>query len=190
MISATYHSSAVNLDGLPKEKKPHVAMVGRSNVGKSSMINHLTARKSLARVSSKPGRTQTINMYEINEKFFLVDLPGYGFARQSVHQREKFADMILDYLKDSPHLKLVLLIIDARIPLSALDAEMLGWLQENNIPFVLIANKMDQLKRNDVVKLHAALAEKYPGVKVLEHSVDSAKNKNEIWHEIEKAVKK
>lgn len=166
-----------------------MAMVGRSNVGKSSMINHLTSRKNLARVSSQPGRTQTINMYEINEKFFLVDLPGYGYARKSLQQREAFADMILDYLKESPHLKLVLLIIDARIPLSALDAEMLGWLQANKIPFVLIANKMDQLKRLEVTKLHDALAEKYPGVKVIEHSVDSAKNRNEIWQEVERAVK-
>jgi GTP-binding protein len=190
MISATYHSSSVSLDGLPKEKKPHVAMVGRSNVGKSSMINHLTSRKNLARVSSQPGRTQTINLYEINEKFFLVDLPGYGYARKSLAQREAFADMILDYLKESPHLKLVLLIIDARIPLSTLDAEMLGWLQANKIPFILIANKMDQLSKLEVTKLHLALDEKYPGVKRLEHSVDSSKNRNEIWQEIERAVRR
>jgi GTP-binding protein len=189
MLSATYHSSSVSLDGLPKDKKPHIAMVGRSNVGKSSMINHLTSRRNLARVSSKPGRTQTINLYDIDNKFFLVDLPGYGFAKKSVEQREKFADMILDYLKEAPHLKLVLLIIDARIPLSDLDAEMLAWLQENRIPFVLIANKIDQLKKQEVVNLHAALDEKYSGVTRLDHSVDSVKNKNEILQTIAKALK-
>jgi len=189
MISADYFASAVDLAQLPKDHRPHIAMVGRSNVGKSSMINHLTGRRALARTSSKPGRTKTINLYEIDKKYFLVDLPGYGYAKKSLEQREAFAGMIHDYLKDTPQLRLVLLIIDARIPLTDLDANMLAWLQANEIPFLLVVNKIDALKRLEVIELNQRLDEKYPGVTRVEHSVHSAKNKNEILSIIEKTAK-
>jgi GTP-binding protein len=189
MILATYHSSSVSLEGLPNDPRPHVAMIGRSNVGKSSLINHLTQRKDLARVSSKPGRTQTINLYEINKKFFLADLPGYGYAQKSLAQRALFAEMIRTYLREKKELKLILLIIDARIPLTELDADMLEWLQGAKIPFVLVTNKMDELSRNEVTTLNQNLDEKYPGIKRVEHSQESEKNRKEIWTLIEGALK-
>ena len=189
MIPATFFTSTVSLAELPIDAKPHIAMVGRSNVGKSSMINHLTQQKKLARVSSDPGRTQTINLYDIDDRFFLVDLPGYGYAQTSKEKRAAFSEMIHDYLQLTPQLRLVLLIIDARIPPTDLDATMLAWLQEINIPFVLIMNKMDKLKAADAHKLHKILEEKYPGVRRIEHSVLSGKNRKEIWATIESATR-
>lgn len=189
MIPATFFTSTTNLADLPIDAKPHIAMVGRSNVGKSSMINHLTQQKKLARVSADPGRTQTINLYDIDSRFFLVDLPGYGYAQTSKEKRAQFAGMIDDYLLLTPQLRLVLLIIDARIPPTEMDAEMLGWLQENAIPFVLVTNKMDKLSAEDARRLHRTLEEKYPGVRRIEHSITSGKNRKEIWATIESAVR-
>ncbi|MFA5945380.1 MAG: ribosome biogenesis GTP-binding protein YihA/YsxC [Patescibacteria group bacterium] len=186
---AKYHSSTVSLSDLPKDNRPHVAMVGRSNVGKSSMINHLTHRKDLARVSSKPGRTQTMNLYDIDKKFYLVDLPGYGYAKKSLEQREVFADMIQDYLERTPELKLVLLIIDASIPPTDIDGLMLEWLKYKQLPFILVLNKMDRLNASEKMRLEQSLETKYPGLTLLEHSIDSDKNRNDLWTVIEQAVK-
>ncbi len=188
MKSATYISSVVNFADLPKDKKPQIAMVGRSNVGKSSMINHLTSRKNLARVSSAPGRTQTMNVYDIDKRFYLVDLPGYGYARKSLEQREKFADMILSYLGEGPELKLVLLIIDSRIPPTDLDAEMLEWLEREEIPFVLVMNKVDKLKKAELLKFDQVISLKYPTAKRLVHSIDSDKARRDILAVIEEAI--
>ena len=188
MKSASYISSVVDIKALPKDARPHIAMVGRSNVGKSSMINHLTQRKNLARVSSAPGRTQTMNVYDIDKRFYLIDLPGYGYARKSLEQREKFAEMILNYLGEVKQLRLVLLIVDARIPPSDLDAEMLDWLQREKISFVLIMNKIDKVKKADIPKLEKVLEEKYPGVRRIAHSVGSEKQRKEILVAIEESL--
>lgn len=189
MKSAAYISSVVDVQGLPKDAKPHIAMVGRSNVGKSSMINHLTSRKNLARVSSAPGRTQTMNVYDVDGRFYLVDLPGYGYARKSLEQREKFAEMILNYLGEVKQLRLVLLITDARIPPTSLDAEMLAWLQQEKIPFVLVMNKIDKVKKADIPKLESLLEAKYPGVRRVAHSVGSEKQRKELLVVIEESLK-
>lgn len=189
MISAEYIASAVSLEGLPKTKRPQVAMVGRSNVGKSSLINHLVQQKSLARVSSQPGRTQTINLYEINKKYYLVDLPGYGFAKKSVEQREAFAQLILKYLEDCKQLALVVLIIDARIQLSALDIEMADWLYRERKPFVIVLNKADKVNSTDMQKLRLQLVDKYPNITLLEHSVKYEDGRREILATFERAVK-
>lgn len=189
MIPAAFFTSTTRLSDLPVDAKPHIAMVGRSNVGKSSMINHLTQQKKLARVSADPGRTQTINLYDIDDRFYLADLPGYGYAQTSKEKRAAFSEMIHEYLQFTPQLRLVLLIIDARIPPTDLDTDMLAWLQEMNIPFILIANKMDKLKGEDVRKLHRTLEQKYPGVRRVEHSITSGKNRKEIWGIIEGAAR-
>lgn len=188
MISASFFTATTQLSDLPVDAKPHIAMVGRSNVGKSSMINHLTQQKKLARVSSDPGRTQTINLYDIDDRFFLVDLPGYGYAQTSKEKRVMFAEMIHEYLLQTTQLRLVLLIIDARIPPTDLDADMAAWLQENAIPFVVIANKMDKVKGEDARKLHRILQEKYPEARHVEHSITSGKNRKEIWEIIRKSI--
>lgn len=189
MKSATYFASAASLDGLPVNDRPQVAMIGRSNVGKSSLINHLVGMKDLAHSSSKPGRTQTINLYEIDKKFFLADLPGYGFAKKSAEQKAVFAGMIEDYLLNCETLALVLLIIDTRIPPSELDASMLEWLQFNQLPFVIVMNKVDKVKKNDLSKMHADLERNYPGIPRIEHSIDSDMHRKELLTIIENAVK-
>jgi GTP-binding protein len=186
---ATFYASVGQRAELPDDDTPHIAMVGRSNVGKSSMINHLTHQKKLARVSSEPGRTQTINLYHIDQRFFLVDLPGYGYAKTSKEKRDAFAEIIHDYLEHSPQLKLILLIIDARIPPSELDATMLGWLQDIGAPFVLVMNKMDKVTPAEARKVHQELEEKYPGVQRIEHSIKSGATQKKLWSTIEGALR-
>ena len=188
MMPAEFFTSTVKLSELPTDYQPQVAMVGRSNVGKSSMINHLTHQKNLARVSSGPGRTQTINLYHIDERFFLVDLPGYGYARASKEGRQVFSEMIHDYLAYTRQLRLVLLIIDARIPFSDLDTKMIAWLTKKEIPFVIVMNKMDKLTGAEARKLNAELEAKYPGVSRIEHSITSATNRDKLWAAIKIAV--
>ncbi len=189
MIPASFFTATTKLSDLPVDAKPHIAMVGRSNVGKSSMINHLTGQKNLARVSADPGRTQTINLYDIDGRFFLVDLPGYGYAQTSKEKRVMFAEMIHEYLLHTPQLRLVLLVIDARIPPTELDADMAAWLQDNGIPFIIVTNKMDKLSASEATKVHRTLEEKYPGVRRIEHSITSGRNRNEVWGAIENATR-
>jgi len=188
MMPAIFVKSVVRLSEMPQSNKAHVAMVGRSNVGKSSLINNLTNQKNLARVSSDPGRTQTINFYEMDKRFFLVDLPGYGYAKASKEKRADLVDMICDYLKETPKLAVAFVIIDARIPLSPLDQEMLDWLQVSEIPFVIILNKTDKAKKTELKKAHEVLDRMYPGVRQIEHSMHSGKNRNEILGVISKAI--
>jgi len=188
MIPAKFLLSATNPFDLPRDDRSHIAMVGRSNVGKSSMINHLTGQKNLARVSSGPGRTQTINLYEIDKRFFLVDLPGYGYAKASKENRVAFAEMILDYLSNATQLRLVLLVIDARIPLSEIDASMLRWLQRAKVPFVIVLNKMDAASQSGIAKLNNSLEKLSPGVQRVAHSINSVKHRNEVWTAIEQAA--
>ena len=151
-MSATFIKCLTNIKDLPIGNKPHVAIVGRSNVGKSSLINHLVMQKGLARVGASPGRTQTINLFEIDKRYFLVDLPGYGFAKMSKNKRSGFIDMISHYLDRAPDLKLVLLIVDASIPPTDLDHEMLVFLQASGIPTVVVLNKIDKLSKNQLLK--------------------------------------
>ena len=129
-----------------------------------------------------------MNVYDIDKRFYLIDLPGYGYARKSLEQREKFAEMILNYLGEVKQLRLVLLIVDARIPPSDLDAEMLDWLQREKISFVLIMNKIDKVKKADIPKLEKVLEEKYPGVRRIAHSVGSEKQRKEILVAIEESL--
>lgn len=188
MIPATFFTSTTLLSDLPLGEKPHIAMIGRSNVGKSSLINHLTQQKKLARVSADPGRTQTINLYDIDSRFFLVDLPGYGYAQTSKEKRAEFSTMIHEYLEQTSQIHLIFLVIDARIPPSPLDAAMAQWLQEKNLPFIIIANKMDKLSAEDTRKLHRTLENLYPGVRCIEHSITSGKNRKELWATIESVL--
>lgn len=189
MISATFSLSTTNLAALPHDHRPHIAMVGRSNVGKSSLINHLTQQINLARTSSAPGRTQTMNLYEIDKKFFLVDLPGYGYAKTSHTERERFGEMICDYLEQTEQLCQVLLIIDARIPLSDLDAEMLTWLETHSIPFTIVMNKIDKARPAELQKLHHTLSIAYPGAPRIEHAVTEAKYRNALWNTINESLR-
>lgn len=137
---------------LPQNQEYEIAFAGKSNVGKSSLINALLNRKSLARTSSQPGKTQTINFYKINDSFYFVDLPGYGYAKVSATEREKWGEMIERYLHTSDKLILVFLLIDIRHEPSANDKMMYDWIINNGFTPVIIATKLDKIKRSQLQK--------------------------------------
>ncbi len=137
---------------LPENDKPEVAFAGKSNVGKSSLINALMNRKSLARTSSQPGKTQTINFYNINDVMYCVDLPGYGYAKVSEETKAKWGKMIERYLRKSKQLKQVFLLIDIRHAPSANDKNMYEWIIYNGYHPIIIATKLDKLNRSQVSK--------------------------------------
>ena len=131
----------------PGQGLPEIAMVGKSNVGKSSLINSMTGNSKLARTSSEPGKTRLVNLYLINEGFFLVDLPGYGFAKAPKQEREKWAEMIEGYLKGSEHLKRVFQLVDIRHEPTQDDMLMVEYLRHYEIPFTVVATKADKLSK-------------------------------------------
>ncbi|WP_027000350.1 ribosome biogenesis GTP-binding protein YihA/YsxC [Eisenibacter elegans] len=132
----------------PSEKLPEFAFIGRSNVGKSSLINAITGHSKLAKTSQRPGKTQLINHFIINEEWFLVDLPGYGFAKVSKEQRHKFTEMISEYLLNREQLQCVFVLIDSRLPPQPIDLEFLQWLGEVQVPFVMVFTKADKQSKN------------------------------------------
>jgi GTP-binding protein len=154
--SATYIKSCTDIKDCPVTNLPEYAFVGRSNVGKSSLINMLVNRKDLALTSSKPGKTKTLNHFLINEKWYLVDLPGLGFAHVSHRQREEWTKMMNEYLSKRDNLMCVFVLIDARIPLQEIDMNFMVYLGENGIPFVAVSTKSDKVK---VFKLQKHLGE-------------------------------
>ena len=139
--------SLAAFDAFEGQGLPEIAMVGKSNVGKSSLINNMTGNSKLARTSSEPGKTRMVNLYLINEAFFLVDLPGYGFARAPKQEKQKWADMIEGYLRGSRHLKRVFQLVDVRHEPTEDDQLMVEYLRHYDIPFTVVATKADKLSR-------------------------------------------
>ncbi|MCK9451315.1 MAG: ribosome biogenesis GTP-binding protein YihA/YsxC [Bacteroidales bacterium] len=144
---ANFIQSNTEVDKLPPDNLPEYAFIGRSNVGKSSLINMLTGKKKLAKISSKPGKTITINHFLINESWYLVDLPGYGFAKRSRTEREKWVEMLKEYLQKRSNLVYLFVLIDSRIPPQKIDLEFINDLGQQGIPFVLIFTKTDKLSK-------------------------------------------
>lgn len=157
---AVYQISAVNSKGYPKEEYPNFMFIGRSNVGKSSFINALTGRKNLAYTSSKPGKTQTLNFYNINDQIFFVDVPGYGYAKQLVQNRLNFGKMIEDFFEHSKQLQAVFLIIDIRHVPSDDDVLMYEYLKYFNLPVKIIATKVDKIGRTLIPRHRKLILEK------------------------------
>lgn len=144
--SATFVISNTDVSRCPNEPLPEYAFIGRSNVGKSSLINMLTERKSLAKTSGRPGKTQLINHFKINGNWFLVDLPGYGYARVSKTAKSKFQKFITSYFSQRKQLVSAFILIDIRHSPQAIDMEFMQWLGENQIPFSIVFTKADKLK--------------------------------------------
>ncbi len=149
--SARFISSFADMDKLPQDKKPELAVIGRSNVGKSSLINMLCSQKKLAKTSQSPGKTQTINHFMINDRWYLVDLPGYGFAKVSKVMREKWSIMIKTYLTKRESLCCVFVLIDSRIEPQKNDLDFIQMLGENGIPLSIIFTKCDKLSLGKVL---------------------------------------
>jgi GTP-binding protein len=151
---------AVSIDGLPEPDLPEVAFAGRSNVGKSSLINAVTGRKELARASNEPGRTREVNFFVADEKLRLVDLPGYGWARASKSVARKFQNLGRDYLRGRPNLKRVYLLIDARHGLKAPDTEALDALDMAAVSYQIVLTKADKVKASDLAQVTAETLKK------------------------------
>ena len=169
---------------LPENLLPEFAFAGKSNVGKSSLINGLLNRKALARTSSQPGKTQTINFYNVNDFMYLVDLPGYGYAKVPETEKAKWGKMIERYLHTSQTLKAVFLLIDIRHDPSANDKLMYDWIVNNGYNPIIIATKLDKLKRSQVQKNIKAIKDGLklrPGSKIIPFSAETKQGKDEIW---------
>lgn len=169
---------------LPKNQSVEIAFAGKSNVGKSSLINGLLNRKALARTSSQPGKTQTINFYKINGEFYFVDLPGYGYAKVSATEREKWGKMIERYLHTSEQLKLIFLLIDIRHEPSSNDKMMYDWICDNGFMPVIIATKLDKIKRSQLqkqLKIIRTGLELPNETKIFPYSALTKQGRDEIW---------
>lgn len=185
----------VNLDivigvtsAIPDTEFPEIAFAGKSNVGKSSLINALMNRKSYARTSSQPGKTQTINFYNINDAMYLVDLPGYGYANASPAVKAKWGKMIEKYLRQSANLKQVFLLVDIRHDPSENDKMMYNWIVDNGFRPVIIATKLDKLKRSQIAK-HVKVVRAGLGLKeddiLIPFSSQTKQGLDELWNTIE-----
>lgn len=176
---------------LPETHFPEVAFAGKSNVGKSSLINALMNRKSYARISSQPGKTQTVNYYNINDSLYLVDLPGYGYTHANIEVREKWGKMVERYLKNSAQLKQVYLLVDIRHEPSQNDKMMYEWIVANGFRPVIIATKLDKIKRSQIAKNVGAIR-KGLGLStkdtLIAVSSETKQGLEELWSNIENSV--
>lgn len=149
ILSAEYISSCVDVKKCPPADKPEYAFIGRSNVGKSSLINMLTGRRKLAKISGTPGKTTLISHFLINNSWYLVDLPGYGFAKRSKSEREKWGKMIQQFLVKRKNLLCTFILIDSRLPMQQTDQDLLEWMGMTELPFILVFTKTDKLSLNE-----------------------------------------
>lgn len=174
----------------PRDTRPQIALSGRSNVGKSSLINTLLGRKSLARVSSAPGKTITINYYDIDKKLYLVDLPGYGYAKRSKESKVGWSTLTQDYFINNPSsdaIKLVIQLIDIRTGPTDDDIMMINWLIDNGIPFVIVATKTDKLSASQLSIALSNMEEnvfKGTDIEIIPFSSVTRRGKDELWRKI------
>lgn len=176
---------------IPDNMLPEIAFAGKSNVGKSSLINGLVNRKALARTSSSPGKTQTINFYNVNRELYFVDLPGYGYASVSKEVKAKWGKMIENYLHKSPMLKAVFLLIDIRHEPSVNDVNMYEWILANGFEPIIIATKLDKIKRNQIqknLKIIRTGLNVVEGTKIFPFSAQTKQGKDEILNFIENII--
>lgn len=176
---------------LPKNRHPEFAFAGRSNVGKSSLINALVNRKSYARTSQQPGKTQTINYYNVNDEMYFVDLPGYGYARANEEAKAEWGRMIENYLNTSEQLKMVFLLVDIRHAPNANDLQMYDWVIRSGYEPVVIATKLDKIKKNQVGKQCRQIREVLgmrPDEQLIPFSAQTRQGREEIWNLLEQST--
>lgn len=184
---AEFVTSAVAPDHYPVHELPEVALAGRSNVGKSSFINKICQRKALARTSSKPGKTQTLNFFNINDEIMFVDVPGYGYAKVSKTEREKWGVMMEQYLTSQDALRGVVLLVDIRHDPTGDDVTMYNFLKHYEIPVIVVATKLDKIKKSQRQKHEAAVKRKLqfdPSDRFVAFSAETAEGKDEAWKAI------
>ena len=188
ITSATFSACIVKKEDLPKDDLPIVALLGRSNVGKSSLINSLTGRKELARTSSTPGKTLTMNFYCINDAFYLVDLPGYGYAKASKSTRNKIQAMMDDFFTYCTNLKGVVQIIDIRHKPTPLDIQMHNWIKEQRINGFVVLTKSDKLSNQQVVKMRSQILKEISGTFAIIYSSKLVLGRDEFLDALEKIL--
>ncbi len=188
---ARYELTAVKPDQYPTVEIPEIAFVGRSNVGKSSIINTLLNRRGLARVSSEPGKTRGINFYNIDDTMYFVDLPGYGFAKVSKDEKASWGRMIETYLNQRKQLKMVLMLVDIRHQPTADDRMMYDWIAERGLTHLVIATKADKISRGQVQgklsEIRKALQIK-AGAGLVAYSSETKQGRDQVWNELERAT--
>ena len=196
IINSNFVISATNPKQYPKENLPQIVLIGKSNIGKSSFINSICNRNKLAKTSSTPGKTRLINFYNIDNKFFFVDLPGYGYSQMSKKQEAEVADYINEYLQNSKNIGLILFLVDIRHKPTQLDKLMFDWLIENKKDFVIIANKADKIAKTKCDEYINIISENLnlreygleSSIPIIAYSSISKLNKDNILDIIEKNI--
>lgn len=185
--NAEFVLSAASLAACPKDGLPQIAFAGRSNVGKSSVINRILLRKNFARVGEAPGKTTHINYFRIDEKMYLVDLPGYGYAKVSKAEKDRWAKLIESFFASPDYITLGVLIVDARHKPTANDVTMAKWFQQSQRPYVVVANKMDKLKKSEIepnlLQIHQVL-ELEDNVEIIPFSAEKGLGREELLRRI------
>jgi GTP-binding protein len=188
VIQAEFIISAVSDNDFPKEGIPEIVFAGRSNVGKSSLINRLTEQQKLARTSSTPGKTQSINFYRINGSFFFVDLPGYGYAKAGKSAVQQWKRLIDQYFRNRPGIVLTVQIIDSRMPPTSSDLQLAEWLERLSVPTMLVAAKSDKLSSNQERTQARVISNCFGGQAVVMSSAKTGTGCREIWKRVLQAT--
>lgn len=188
ITSAEFIKSAFDRSHWVDDRKPEIAFLGRSNVGKSSLINSLLSRRGLARTSSSPGRTQSINFFLINEEIYFADLPGYGYARVSKAMRADWGKLAEDYLTHRDELALCVHLVDSRHEPTALDKQLNEWLVVNDRRFVVAATKADKLSQNELSKSLKTIKRTFEGAEIIAYSAETGRGRDDLWNAINQAA--
>jgi len=188
ITSAKFIAATTTPDSFPKDRRPEIVFIGRSNVGKSSLLNSLLGVKGLARTSSTPGRTQSINFFLINDEYYFVDLPGYGYAKTSKENRRAWGKLIEKYLAQREQLVLSILIVDARHEPSPLDLQMKSWLQHFGIPYLVVSTKVDKLSANERRRSRQRAEEVLETERVISYSALTGEGAGQVWDAIQAGI--
>lgn len=190
ITSAEFVKSAFDRSHWITDGRPEIAFLGRSNVGKSSLLNSLLNRKGLARTSNTPGRTQSINFFLVNDRFYFADLPGYGYAKVSKTMRADWGRMAEQYLSERQELALSIQLVDSRHKPTELDRQLHEWLSYGNKPSIIVATKSDKLSNNQLVKNLEEISKILAGPSVIAYSATSGKGRDAVWSAIEAEINK
>lgn len=188
ITSAKFAAAVSTPESMLKDDKSEIAFLGRSNVGKSSLMNSLLKVNGLARTSSTPGRTQTLNFFLINEEFYFVDLPGYGYAKASKDKRQEWGKLIEKYLAERKQLVLSILIVDARHEPSPLDLQMKSWLQHFGLPYLVVSTKVDKLSANERRKSWQTVKKVLGSENIIQYSSVTREGAKDIWNVIGSSI--
>ncbi len=190
IISAEFTKSAFDRAHWTTDGLPEISFLGRSNVGKSSLLNSLLHRKGLARTSNTPGRTQSINFFRVNDRFYFADLPGYGYAKVSKSMRADWGKMAEEYLAERRELVLSIQLVDSRHSPTELDRQLHEWMTVNEKSRIIVATKADKLSNNELAKNLRVIERELPGARVIAFSSQTGRGRDAVWSEIESAVNK